>query len=56
MNTISTPARITSAVFAVLTSAVILGSTVVGITSGANEHSSIVIALERAPAAATASN
>jgi hypothetical protein len=29
---------------------------VVGITSGANEQSSVVIALERAPVAATASN
>jgi hypothetical protein len=55
MNTISTQARIVSGVFAALTSAVILGSTVVGITSGANEQSSVVIALER-PVAATASN
>lgn len=56
MNTTSTQARITSAVFAVLTSAVILGSTVVGLTNGATEQNSSLIAFERAPAAATASN
>jgi hypothetical protein len=56
MKTISAQARFTSAVLAVLTTAVLLGGTAAGITSGAQDQTMMLVAMERVTVIGTAAN